>query len=88
MKEPPPGVIKLLGIATAVLSAIYFATVILVLKRPPRGRYPYWWLIFGVAFLSYFPIRFADQEAWPSFAVGILGFVLSLGLVITLIVDA
>lgn len=84
MKEPAPALVKLLGIANAVFSAIYFTTVIVVLKRPPTGPYPYRWLSLGVVFLSYVPVRFADQEAWPSFTIGVLGFVLSLGLVITL----
>ena len=83
MKEPSPLIPKLLGIGSSVMFTIYYVTKIFILKDQPSGPYPYWSAIIGAVMLSYLPIRYADQEIWPSFALGIFGF--SIGLAMMLI---
>ncbi len=35
--------------------------------------------------VGYLPIRYADQEIWPSLALGILGFLIGLGMMLVLL---
>ena len=85
MKEPSATVPKVLGIVSSVMFTIYYVTRILILKLPPSGPYPYWLAICGAVMVGYLPIRYADQEIWPSLALGILGFLIGLGMMLVLL---
>ena len=84
MKEPSPRLSKYLSLLNALFFTVYFFTVIFIEGRPPKGPYGYSILVAGALLISIFPYWYAETEAWPSFALGVFGLVVSGGLALTL----
>jgi hypothetical protein len=84
MKEPSNRTIRMMAWVAGGFYLGYLLVGKVFLHHAIRGSYPYWMVVGGMVFFVGFPLKFAEDEAWPSFAVALLGLLIGICLLVGL----